>query len=76
LAFRLRFQDRSLLVEVSSKEATYSLLEGSDLKIRHHGRALTVKSDSPATRAIPSIRPGDPPSQPPGRAPQRRRPKQ
>jgi alpha,alpha-trehalose phosphorylase len=76
LTFRLRFQGRSLLVEVSPKEATYSLLEGGDLKIRHHGRALTVKPGSPATRAIPSIEPDDPPRQPPGRVPQRRRPKE
>jgi alpha,alpha-trehalose phosphorylase len=76
LTFRLRFQGRSLLVEVSSKEATYSLLEGRDLKIRHHGRALTVQPEKPVSRAIPRLKPGDPPRQPPGRVPQRRRPEQ
>jgi alpha,alpha-trehalose phosphorylase len=74
LAFRLRFQDRSLLVEVTSQEARYSLLDDGQMKIRHHGRALTVRSGTPVTRSIPSIKAGDPPKQPPGRVPRRRRP--
>jgi alpha,alpha-trehalose phosphorylase len=76
LAFRLRFQGRSLLVEVTSDEARYQLLDGRALKIRHHGRALTVKPGSPATRGIPALKPGEAPRQPAGRVPQRRRPEE
>ena len=76
LAFRLRVLGRSLLIEVSPEQARYSLLDGQELKIHHHGRALTVRAGKAAVRAIPPIRAGKAPTQPPGRIPQRRRPRE
>jgi alpha,alpha-trehalose phosphorylase len=74
LAFRLRFQARSLLVEVTAQKTRYSLLDGEQLKIRHHGRAVTVKPGQTTTRAIPRLKAGKAPEQPKGRMPQRRQP--
>jgi alpha,alpha-trehalose phosphorylase len=74
LACRLRFQARSLLVEVTAQKTRYSLLDGEQLKIRHHGRAVTVKPGQATTRAIPRLKAGKAPEQPKGRMPQRRQP--
>jgi alpha,alpha-trehalose phosphorylase len=74
LAFRLRIRGRSLMVEVSAKEARYSLLGGEELELRHHGRALTVKPGRGVKRAIPAAKAGKAPTQPRGREPQRRQP--
>jgi alpha,alpha-trehalose phosphorylase len=73
LAFRLCFRGRRLLVEIGHKQATYSLLEGSSLEIVHHGRKATVEPQRPLRRSIPAPPTRDAPSQPPGRAPRRRR---
>jgi alpha,alpha-trehalose phosphorylase len=74
LAFRLAFRGRRLLVEIGHDRATYSLLEGSSLEIVHHGRKATVEAERPLRRSIPRPPARDTPSQPPGRAPQRRLP--
>ena len=74
IKFRLCFRGRRLLVEVSPERATYSLLEGSSLEIVHHGESVTVKAHAPLSRSIPAPPTRDTPSQPPGRAPQRRQP--
>ncbi|MFL5823371.1 MAG: glycoside hydrolase family 65 protein [Solirubrobacteraceae bacterium] len=74
LAFRLRTRGRSLLVEVTPEETSYSLLDGKELEIRHHGRRLKVPSDRSVRRRNPAIRTGKPPRQPAGREPERRRP--
>jgi alpha,alpha-trehalose phosphorylase len=74
LAFRLRVRNRSLMVEVTAKEARYSLLEGEELEIHHHGRALTVTPGKQVRRAIPATKAGKAPTQPPGREPERRQP--
>jgi alpha,alpha-trehalose phosphorylase len=73
LTFRLCFRGRRLLVEVAHEEATYSLLEGSSLEIVHHGKGATVQAHAPLKRSIPAPPAREAPSQPPGRAPQRRR---
>jgi alpha,alpha-trehalose phosphorylase len=69
LAFRLLFRDCRLRVEVTAKEATYQLLDGSLLKVLHHGEEITISKDKTVTRPIPSIKAGPRPTQPPGRAP-------
>jgi alpha,alpha-trehalose phosphorylase len=71
LAFRFLFRGRRLMVEVTKKEATYRLLEGDALAIRHHGAQITI-STKPVTRAIPLSAERPPPRQPDGRAPRRR----
>jgi alpha,alpha-trehalose phosphorylase len=73
LAFRLRTRGRSLLVEVTPKETSYSLLDGQPLELRHHGKTLKVPSGKPVTRPNPPAHPGDRPRQPPGREPEHRR---
>ena len=72
LAFRLGFRGRRLLVEVEHKRATYRLLEGDALELVHHGRKATVQPGRALTRKIPPPPDRKTPSQPPGRAPQRR----
>jgi len=74
LAFRLCVRGRRLLVEVGHEQATYSLLEGSSLDIVHHGKRATVRAHARLRRSIPEPPARETPSQPPGRAPQRRRP--
>jgi alpha,alpha-trehalose phosphorylase len=73
LAFRLCFRGRRLLVEVRHEHATYSLREGSALKIVHHGKEATVPAQTPLTLSIPAPPVREAPGQPPERAPQRRR---
>lgn len=70
VTFRLRFRKRRLEVTVRPTEATYRLLGGVPLRIRHHGQELTVDR-SPVTRSIPTIDAGPRPTQPPGRSPPR-----
>jgi alpha,alpha-trehalose phosphorylase len=73
LTFRLSFRGRRLLVQVERQRATYSLSEGEALEISHHGKRLTV-AGRPRVRSIPPAPARETPSQPPGRAPARRRP--
>jgi alpha,alpha-trehalose phosphorylase len=75
LCFRLVFRGRQLKVEVQSGEATYSLEEGQPLDISHDGEQLTVESGKPVTRPIRPPTRREPPVQPHGRAPVRRRQK-
>ena len=74
LTFRLCFRGRRLLVEVEPKQATYSLLNGPSLAIVHHGRKATVTPERSLRRRIPPPPAREHPSQPHGRAPQRRGP--
>jgi alpha,alpha-trehalose phosphorylase len=73
LTFRLCFRGRRLHAEIRHGQATYSLLDGPALEITHHGEAATVSADQPLTRPIPPPPARETPSQPPGRAPARRR---
>ena len=74
LAFRLVFNGRRVKVEVEQRQARYTVLEGDPLEISHHGDAVTIAPDEPATREIPALPRREAPKQPPGRAPARRRP--
>jgi len=74
LAFGLCFRGRRLRVEIDHRQARYSLRAGSPLVLTHHGEAVTISGDEPATRPIPPPPQREPPRQPPGRAPARRRP--
>jgi alpha,alpha-trehalose phosphorylase len=69
LAFHVMFRDRRLHIEVRAKEATYRLLDGSPLTVRHHGDETTLLVDEPITLPIPDIQVGPRPTQPLGRAP-------
>ncbi|MEU0335966.1 glycosyl hydrolase family 65 protein [Streptomyces sp. NPDC006193] len=52
LAFHLQFRGRRLRVDIGADKATYSLLDGPPLTIRHHGEPLTVSTDEPAVRLL------------------------
>jgi alpha,alpha-trehalose phosphorylase len=73
LAFGLHLAGRTLRVEVSGAEATYSIDNGKPLQLLHYGQPVDVSADQPATCLIPHVAPlGPRPTQPRGRAPHRR----
>jgi alpha,alpha-trehalose phosphorylase len=72
LAFNILFRGRRLHVEVRATEATYRLLDGSPLVVRHHGEEITLTLNEEITRSIPPIQAGPRPSQPPRREPMAR----
>ena len=74
LAFGLCVRERRLRVEVTHKEARYSLRKGSALEIAHHGETIKVTTKRPVTRPIPKLAATEEPRQPQGRSPERRRP--
>jgi alpha,alpha-trehalose phosphorylase len=74
LKFRLMFRGRSLQVEVDDKQARYSLVAGKSLEIHHHQQRVTVTPDKVLELEIPPLVDRPAPTQPPGRAPTRRRP--
>jgi alpha,alpha-trehalose phosphorylase len=74
LAFRIMFRGRRLLVDVRQQEARYTLVDGDPLEILHHGERVTLNRSRPLTRRIPRAPTLEPPKQPAGRAPARRRP--
>jgi alpha,alpha-trehalose phosphorylase len=76
LTFHLLFRNRRLRVEVTAKEAIYQLLDGSPLKVMHHGQEITISKENAVTRPIPPIEAGPRPTQPPDRAPEPRGEKQ
>ena len=69
LAFHLMFRGRRLRVEVTATEATYRLLDGSPLRVCHHGEEILLPLNEAITRPIPGIKAGRRPTQPPGRVP-------
>jgi alpha,alpha-trehalose phosphorylase len=71
LAFNLQLRGSRLRVEIGADKATYILLDGPPLTVHHHGEPVTVSTDNPAVRAVPSARPGPTPGQPLHRAPNR-----
>jgi len=72
IAFHIMFLGRRLRVEMTATEATYHLLEGSPLQVRHHGDEITLSVDEPVNRPIPPTKAGPRPTQPPGREPMQR----
>ena len=74
IAFVLRFRDSRLAVEIEPEHATYTVRSGDAVEAAHHGEPITVEPGEPVTRAIPPAPRRPRPSQPPGRAPARRRP--
>ena len=69
LRYRLGFRGRVLEVKVTSKQAAYTLHSGEPLKILHHGEEIEVSETETVKRAIPQLRPGKQPRQPPHREP-------
>ncbi|MGW1725669.1 glycoside hydrolase family 65 protein [Streptomyces sp. NPDC002306] len=69
LAFTLQLLGRRLRVEIGQDKATYTLLSGAPLTIRHHGQSVTLNGDGPAVRPVPPTAARQAPEQPPHRAP-------
>ncbi len=69
LAFRIQCHCCRLRVEVTATEATYHLLDGSSVKIKHHGDEITLSKDESVTRSISPVKAGPRPEQPIGRVP-------
>jgi alpha,alpha-trehalose phosphorylase len=73
LTFRMSYRGRCLIVTIDHECATYRLTTGDDLRIAHNGEPVELETDTPVT--LPVVYPPhrEPPLQPPGRAPVRRR---
>ncbi len=74
LAFGIRCLGRRLRIEVTPTQATYTITDGPELTVIHHGESLKLSPDDPVTRPIPSPPALERVTQPAGRAPKRRRP--
>jgi alpha,alpha-trehalose phosphorylase len=72
LAFRVQVRGRGLRVEITDSVASYELLYGDPLRIRHYGEVVTVSGKEPETRRVPPVPNRPEPSQPAGRRPHRR----
>ncbi|MFG2127354.1 glycoside hydrolase family 65 protein [Streptomyces sp. NPDC048751] len=72
LAFSLQLLGRRLRVEIGPDKATYTLLSGPPLTIRHHGEEVALNGDGPAVRTIPAPPERQTPEQPPHRKPNAR----
>ena len=68
LAFRIRYRGRGISVTVRHDTATYELLQGDPIVLRHHGTELELR-DRPVIRGIPPTPVRPRPRQPYGREP-------
>jgi alpha,alpha-trehalose phosphorylase len=75
LAFRLTYRESRFAVEIDQDSASYTLLEGPSLTVRHHGEGVPLVLGTVERRPIPALPAREAPSQPRGRAPRRRTPK-
>jgi len=68
LVFHLWYRQRCVRVAATAGEATYAVVAGEPIGLRHHGEDLQVGAD-PVSRPIPPPIARPSPTQPPGRAP-------
>ncbi len=71
LVFRMSLPNCRIEVQVTSNNATYRLVDGDPIGVRHYGEAFTVRSTD-TVLAIPATADTRPPQQPFGREPYRR----
>ncbi|MFF3254242.1 glycoside hydrolase family 65 protein [Actinacidiphila glaucinigra] len=72
LAFTVQVRGRRLRVEITGAAATYTLLEGEPLELRHYDDLFTICIDHPQTRKVPTLPARTAPEQPPSRSPRHR----
>ena len=72
LSFGIIFRGRRLRVEARDTEVSYTLLQGDSLDIRHFGEPMTVAGEPLVLPMKKNLDVGEPPTQPPGRAPRHR----
>ncbi|GLZ31669.1 glycosyl hydrolase [Lentzea sp. NBRC 105346] len=70
--FRMCFRGTRFRVSVRREDATYEIVSGDALELRHHGEPIKVKPDAPVTMPIPPAPSLPRPAQPAGRDPRRR----
>jgi alpha,alpha-trehalose phosphorylase len=70
-SFRMCFRGTRISVGVSESEATYRIVDGSELKTKHHGEPITITADEPVTMPIPAAPELERPKSPFGREPRR-----
>ncbi|MGV9249196.1 glycoside hydrolase family 65 protein [Streptomyces sp. NPDC003710] len=71
LAFSVRIRRRCLRVEITDSRATYTLVCGESIKIRHYGEPVTISRGTSQSRPVEPPPCLPPPTQPPGREPER-----
>jgi alpha,alpha-trehalose phosphorylase len=72
LAFRMSFRGSTFAVEIKPPRASYRLLTGPPIEVVHYDSSIQLTQDGPVSLPIPTVPRREPPSQPAGRAPQRR----
>jgi alpha,alpha-trehalose phosphorylase len=70
-SFRMAFQDTRISIDVCETEATYRIVDGTELKTRHHGEPITITPAAPVTMPIPKAPELERPKSPFGREPRR-----
>jgi alpha,alpha-trehalose phosphorylase len=69
LRFGMTLLGCQLRVDITPDEASYKLLEGDTLNLRHHGQKITVRAGKAISKPIPPAVTPAPVHQPPGRPP-------
>jgi alpha,alpha-trehalose phosphorylase len=69
LSFKLRYRGRILQVTALPQAAIYVLLEGTPVRLSHHGEPFVLTATQAVTRPIPPSPTREAPKQPPGREP-------
>jgi alpha,alpha-trehalose phosphorylase len=75
LRFRMVRGGRRLRVDVRHNDVTYELMQGDPIDVFHHDERLRLEVGRPQARRWTAPPTGPEPTQPPGRAPTRRRPR-
>lgn len=68
LRFKLRYRACRIGVEISARRVVYRLLDGTQMRIGHHGEMIELGAD-PVERPVPAPVKRPTPKQPPGREP-------
>lgn len=70
-SFRMAFQRTRIAIDVCATEATYRIVDGTELRTRHHGEPITITAGNPVTMPIPKAPELERPELPFGREPRR-----
>jgi alpha,alpha-trehalose phosphorylase len=68
IRFRLRYQGRTLAIEIGRDQTRYRLLNGDPLDILHHGESITLDGSTVLERSCPALPHLEPIAPPHGRA--------
>ncbi|MEU7632577.1 glycosyl hydrolase family 65 protein [Nocardia sp. NPDC049220] len=72
LTFNVFLRGQRLCVDISHERARYSVVDGKQLEIVHHGQSVQISAGEPAVLPMPLIPVRPAPAQPPGREPAHR----